>query len=924
MRLSWEEIQSRAATFSKRWESAHSEESQSQMFIKDLLNVFGVENPELDGGFEYKVYTTDNSERYIDYLWKKNIAIEMKSKGKDLDQAYLQLKNHMRNLQPEDMPDIWLVCDFENMRLYRRSTNQKWKFKTKILREYIQKFSNIAGYTVEHKQDDPIELNVKAAEKMALLHDQLKSHGYEKHELEIYLVRFLYCLFAEHSGIFPEDNFKNYLEKSKSDGSDFSFRIQQLFHVLNLSEEERINHTLLTDVLKSSKYINGNLFKDALHLADFDAKTRKILIDCALFDWSGISPAIFGAMFQGVMDKHKRRMLGAHYTSEKNMLKLINTLFMNELWNEFEHVKSSKEWLPKFHDKISQLKFLDPACGCGNFLIIAYRELRRLELEVLKMKITTSHLRKFDIHMELKVGVEQFYGIELEEYPCQISQVGMWLMDHQMNMLVSQNLGQNFTRLPLTKSATIICGNALRLDWKEIIPIDELSYIMGNPPFIGSKLQNDSQRADIVLICKDKSDNTVKRAAMLDYVAGWYFKAAHYIKNTNIRAAFVSTNSITQGEQVAVLFRPLIEDFGINIDFAWRTFRWSNEARGQATVNCVIVGFSSQTSKSKRIIYEDDTKIVAKHINPYLVDAPDIFIETRLKPICDVPEISMGNQPIDNGNYLFTKDEKDQFLIKEPRAAAWFRPWIGADEFINGYTRYCLFLKNCPPTELRKMPEVMKRVEAVQIFRLASKSPITRKLAQKPLSFNQENCPASNYIIIPEVSSERRRYIPIGFLTPEALCSNLVKIIPSATLYHFGVLTSNVHMAWVRLVCGRMRTDYRYSNHIVYNNFIWPDTTEKQRIHIESSAKNILEVREQFPDHSLADLYDPLAMPDKLLKAHQNLDRDVMKAYKFDIKCFSEEKIVAELMEMYKHFVDNKDIKSKKKMWSLKNYGLKC
>ncbi|MDR2198619.1 MAG: N-6 DNA methylase [Deltaproteobacteria bacterium] len=875
MTLLWAEIESRAISFSKRWETAHNEEAQAQRFVTDLLKVFGVDNPEINGGFEYKVQLTHDTTGYIDYLWKKNIAMEMKSKGKDLEHAYLQLKNYILNLPVEDIPDIWLVCDFENMWLYRRSTNQKWKFKTKYLHKYIKRFANIAGYATEHIREDLIEVNVKAAEKMALLHDQLKSHGYETHDLEIYLVRLLFCLFAEHTGIFPEGNFYKYLENSKPDGSDFSFRIEQLFRVLNLSEEARISHTLLSDELKSFKYINGNLFKDVLHLADFDAKMRKLLLDCASFDWSKISPAIFGAMFQGVMDKQMRREHGAHYTSEENIFKLINPLFMDELWNEFEHVKTSPKALNQFHDKISKLKFLDPACGCGNFLIIAYRELRRLELEVLKME-NTSYVQTLDIHLKLKVGVEQFYGIELEEFPCQIAQVGMWLMDHQMNMLVSEEFGHYYARLPLTKSATIICGNALRMDWNDIIANSELSYILGNPPFIGYSNQNSKQKEDIQLVCK---------LGKVDYVAAWYFKAIKFIKNTQIKCAFVSTNSITQGEQVAAIWNPLIAQGG-HINFGVPTFKWSNEAKGKAAVHCIIVGFSLIQSEP--------------NINPYLIEAPNILIEKRCKPICDVPNMVWGNKPVDGGNLILDLEEKHALISQNPLAEKYIKRLYGAEEFINNIERYCLWLIDANPLELRQIPQIMDRVSKVKQFRLSSKKYATQRFANYPTRFMEIRQPDKDYILIPSVSSENRIYIPMGFVTPDIIVSNAVHIIPDATYYHFGILTSIVHMAWVRAICGRLKSDYRYSKDIVYNNFLWPKTTDKQKLEIETAAKTILAVRKLFPNNSLADLYDPLTMPEDLLKAHQNLDRYVLKAYKFEIKELSEAKIVAKLMELYK------------------------
>ncbi len=482
--LTWDEIQANAIAFSKKWKDAHNEEAQAQGFEIEFLRVFGVNEPMLVGDFEYKVPLSSGKTGYIDYVWKGKIAIEMKRRGKDLGLAFHQLQTYMQHLPEEEIPDLWLVCDFENMRLCRRSTNEIWNFKTKDLRKHIKRFADIAGYETERVREDQVEVNRKAAEKMAKLHDALKSHGYEGHELEVYLVRLLFCLFADDTGIFPQDSFLHYIEQSKPDGSDLSERISKLFEVLNMPEDIRAKRILLADELKQFRYINGGLFGTILPMAEFDQKMRQALIDCVNYDWNKISPAIFGAMFQGVMDKDQRRELGAHYTSEENILKLINPLFMDELWKEFDRVKTSPAALDRFHDKLARLKFLDPACGCGNFLIITYRELRALELEVLKMKVNTNQL-VLDISPMLKVNVEQFYGIEYEDFPCQIATVGMWLIDHQMNLRASELYGKFYYRLPLTQSATIINGNALRIDWETVVPKRELSYILGNPPFVG-------------------------------------------------------------------------------------------------------------------------------------------------------------------------------------------------------------------------------------------------------------------------------------------------------------------------------------------------------------------------------------------------------------------------------------------------------
>ncbi|MDR1535006.1 MAG: class I SAM-dependent DNA methyltransferase, partial [Planctomycetota bacterium] len=842
----------KALNFAERWKAAAREKAQSQPFIIDFLRVFGVEDPERSGDFEFKVPLGDRH-GYIDYLWKGKIAVEMKTRGEDLNKAYDQLRGYALHLPANDMPDLLLVCDFENMVLYRRTTGEKSSFKTKSLSRQIRRFAEIAGYETVRLRENQIEVNVKAAEKMAQLHDALKEHGYGGHDLEVYLVRLLFCLFADDTGIFPRGSFANYLENSRPDGRDLTQRLAQWFETLDQPAEARAKRDLLAPELRQLNYVNGNLFAGRLPGADFNAAMRELLLDCCRFDWSGISPAVFGAMFQGVMDRERRRELGAHYTSEENILKLINPLFMDGLWAEFERVKVNPGKLDEFHHKIAGLRFLDPACGCGNFLIIAYRELRLLELEILKMKVGGGQ-RKLDISTLLRVGVEQFSGIEIEDFPCQIAQTGMWLTDHQMNLLVSGHFGMNYVRLPLLKSANIVHANALALDWEGVAPKGGLSYILGNPPFSGARIMGAPQKSDMRRVFGEQ-----RGAGNLDYVTAWYKKAADFMDGAKTRAAFVSTNSISQGEQPALLWEPLFARRGIKIDFARRTFKWSNEARGKAAVHCVVIGFSQASNGGGKTIFAGDGKgRKAKNINPYLVDAPTVFIKGRSRPLCDVPEIGIGNKPIDGGHYLFTEEEKRDFIGREPGAKKWFRPWIGSDEFINRYRRYCLWLGDCPPVELRRLPEVLKRVEAVRRYRLASKSEGTRKLADTPTRFHVENMPGKTYVLMPRVSSELRNYIPIGFIRPNILTSDSAHIIPNATLYHFGVLTSGVHMAWVRVVCGRLKNDYRYSKDIVYNNFPWPETGREQKDGISGAAKEVLDAREMFPGASLADLYDPL------------------------------------------------------------------
>lgn len=697
MTLTWEQIQANAITFSKRWQNAKREEALAQTFEKEFLAVFGVEDALAVGEYEYKVPLDDGHNGYIDYYWPKKIAIEFKTRGKDLNKAYSQLKEYVFHLPGADMPGLLMVCDFETIVLHHRNTGEKVQFKTKDLRKHIKQFADIAGYETTRTYENQVKVNVKAAEKMARLHDALKEHGYEGHPLEVYLVRLLFCLFADDTGIFPKDSFVNYIENSKEDGSDLSMRLAQLFEVLNLSDEIRKKRTLLSAELLQFRYINGGLFADPLPFADFNGKMRQTLLDCCNFDWNKISPAIFGAMFQGVMDKDQRRELGAHYTSEENILKLINPLFMDELWDEFERVKTTPALLDRFHDKIATLKFLDPACGCGNFLVITYRELRILELEILKMKVNTNQL-VMDISPLLKVNVEQFYGIEYEDFPCQIAQVGMWLMDHQMNTRAADQFGMYYARLPLTQSAHIRNGNALRIDWEDIVPKQQLSYILGNPPFVGARMmaQGSQQKREV-----EETFGYIKDVQDLDYVTCWYKKAAQYIQGTAIAVGFVSTNSICQGAQVPILWNVLLNEQRVHIKFAHQTFKWSNEAKGKAAVYCVIVGFSLHNNVKKKLysystVQAEPEQNVVENISPYLLPGGDWFVTAQKKPLCDVPEMKFGSQPRDGGFFVLSPEEREDILTKEPELAKVIKPYIGADEFIKGKERYCIWLHNEP------------------------------------------------------------------------------------------------------------------------------------------------------------------------------------------------------------------------------------
>lgn len=866
--------------FSKEWKDEYNEDAEAKSFWDGFFNVFGVPRRRV-ATFEEKVHIGEGREGYIDLLWKGTILVEHKSRGKSLDRAFQQAKDYFPGIKDNDLPRYILVSDFARFRLYDLDENEQHEFALEELPYNVHLFGFMSGYQRQiYPPQDPV--NIKAAEAMGKLHDQLKATRYEGHNLEVYLVRLLFCLFADDTGIFEKNAFREFVDtKTRPDGGDLGAHLSVIFWVLNTPDEKR--QTILDESLRSFPYVDGGLFAEQLPPASFDALMRQQLLTCAALDWSRISPAIFGSLFQSVMNAKERRALGAHYTEEKNILKVVRPLFMDDLWEEFERSKNNPRMLEQLHQKIGEMRFFDPACGCGNFLVIAYRELRLLELEILRIQQSRSAGSQLQQAIWsdslVKVNVDQFYGIEIEEFPAQIAQVAMWLMDHQMNMMVSSAFGQYFKRLPLKASPQIICYNALTMDWKQLIKPEETSFILGNPPFIGSANRTTGQKEELKAIFKNS-----KNTGVLDYVTAWYVKAAEFIQGTSIKVGFVSTNSITQGEQVGPFWDILINKYKVKIHFAHRTFRWSSEARGKAAVHCVIIGFAL-TEPAHPALFDYETpdsgaqKINVKRINPYLVDAPDVLLFDRKVPLCDVPQMSMGNKPVDGGYYLFSEDEMKAFIQQEPASEKWFRPWIGGVEFINGYQRYCLWLGDCPPDELRMMPEVMKRIEAVSKFRLESKKGNTRKLAATPTHFELENMPTTSFIVVPETSSERRKYIPIGFMNADVICSNLVRIMPHATSYHFGVLTSSMHMAWVRYVCGRLKSDYRYSVAIVYNNFPWPDPTDKQRTAIENAATGVLEARKLFPKATLADLYDFLTMPSELLQAHNKLDAEVEKAY---------------------------------------------
>ena len=912
MPLSWNEIKTRALAFSKEWENTEREEAEAKPFLIAFLNVFGIHRKRV-ATFEHKVKKLNESDGYIDLLWKGMLLVEMKSRGKDLDKAYQQAKDYCAGLKDYELPKLILISDFFHFHLYHEDGN-KTVFTLPELIKNCQAFAPIAGYIKRtYQEQDPV--NIAAAELMGKLHDRLKAIGYGGHQLELYLVRLLFCLFADDTSIFDKGIFYDYIElKTNEDGSDLAAHIAQVFQILNTHEDNRL--TNIDEALAAFPYVNGKLFEEVLPVAGFDSSMREILLQSCRLDWGKISPAIFGSLFQSVMDEKARRNLGAHYTSEKNILKLIKPLFLDELWEEFRSCKKDKNKLKKLHDKISKLRFLDPACGCGNFLIIAYRELRLLELEIVKLLLEGQQVTSINDYF--LVDVDQFYGIEYEEFPSQIAQVAMWLMDHQMNELASLQFGDYFKRIPLKKSATIVCGNALRIDWQSLIvpyPWEKhetkYDYIFGNPPFIGSKWMSIQQREDMQLV-----GNGVTNSGLLDYVAAWYIKSTGYLKiQDNCQVAFVSTNSITQGEQVFPLWSFMLAK-GIVINFAYRTFAWNNEARGVAAVHCVIIGFSITPKLSKSIYIQEGSNIVeikATSISPYLVDAKSILVPNRSKPICRVSEMATGNKPIDNGHYIFTEEEKDAFIKAEPKSVKFIFLFLGAEEFINNSRRYILYLRNARPEEISEMPKVKERIELVKEFRMRSNSLPTKKLALTPTLYHTDNVPNEPFLVIPQVSSVRRRYIPIGYLNPTIICSDKLRIFRGASLYDFGILTSECHMCWMRTITGRLKSDFQYSVLNVYNNFPWPENpSEKQKAAVEAAAQQVLDARLAFPGSSLADLYDPNTMPPVLVKAHQQLDKAVDLCYRPQ-PFASETKRIEFLFELYDKYTAGLFVKEKKK-----------
>lgn len=865
----------------KEWTGAAREEAEAKSYWDEFFAIFGIRRRTV-ASFEEPVRKLSGNWGFIDLFWPGTLLVEHKSRGTPLVKAEIQAFEYVRALKDagrdDEIPRYVLVSDFARLGLFDLDTDDYVDIPLGELDKYLQVFAFIPGYK-QHTLDDEDPINVKAVEKMGQLHDALEDGGYSGHLLERFLVRILFCLFAEDTGIFERNLFTAFVEgQTRPDGADMGAQLARLFHVLNTPSDARQKN--LDETLASLPNVNGDLFAEDLGFADFTRPMRDALVRCCRFDWSRISPAVFGSLFQSVMEPRERRQVGAHYTSERDILKLVRSLFLDDLREEFARAKQNKTALHKLHDKLGSLRFLDPACGCGNFLVVTYRDLRLLELEILKV-LYTERQQLLEVGSLCLVDVDAMFGIEINEFPARIAEVAMWLVDHQMNLLVSKEFGQYFVRLPLKKSARIVIGNALRIDWAEVVPQTRCSFVMGNPPFVGKRFATPSQKGDMEYVW-----NATKGVGMLDYVTAWYLKAAQYTAGTGIRIAFVSTNSITQGEQIGVLWRELFGRFPLKIHFGHRTFAWHSEARGKAHVHVVIIGFA-QTDTARKVIYDYDLNAetpavaIVNNVSPYLIEGSDAVITNRSAPICNVPSVSFGSMPNDGGFLLLTDDERAKLLRDEPKAKEFVRRFLGSEEFIHGIKRWCIWLENASPAMLRSLPLVRSRLEQVRKHRIASTRETTRRLSTTPGVFGEIRQPKSKYLAIPKTSSETRRYIPMAFVQPHVVASTELFTCTEARGYHFGILSSTMHMAWVRQVCGRLESRFRYSARLVYNNFPWPETpTEKQLATVEAKAQNVLTTREEFPDCSLADLYDPLAMPKKLSKAHAELDRAVDACYR--------------------------------------------
>ncbi len=889
MRLNWNEIRARAAAFAQEWAGEGYEKGQTQLFYRDFFEVFGMPVRRV-ASFEAPVKNLGAKRGFIDLFWRGVMLVEQKSVGRDLVKAKQQALDYFPGLKDVDLPRYILLSDFQTFELYDLDEDESIAFPLADLPRHVERFGFILGVQRRaFKDQDPV--NIEASELVGRLHDALKADGYVGHDLERFLVRLVFCLFADDTGIFePRDIFLDLIEnRTREDGSDLGPMLAKLFEVLDTPDERRAKS--LDSDLARFPYVNGDLFREPLRIPDFNAAMRLRLLDACAFDWSAISPAIFGSLFQSVMNAAERRAAGAHYTTEKNIMKVIEPLFLDDLRAELARLRGRKDnrrraELTAFHQRLGALTFFDPACGCGNFLIIAYRELRLLELEVLR---DLRAYRDDDRTMEMDaadlsvVNVDQFHGIEIGEFAARIAETALWMMDHIMNSRLSLEFGQSYVRIPLRRSPRILHGDALETDWAALLPPERCAFLLGNPPFVGAKVQTDTQRAQVRRIAALGGSG-----GTLDYVAAWFILAGRYARAGRARVGFVATNSITQGEQVAQLWPTLFGACGLEVSFAHRTFAWGSDARGVAHVHVVIVGLDvrDRAPTARRLFSYDDIKgdpVESRHaaLSPYLFDAsalaePHLVVREASRPLNGFPQLVIGSKPIDGGHYIFERAERDAFLAAEPGAAQFMRPFVGSREFLNGGDRHILHLSGAAPEVLRGLPLVRERVAAVKAERLASKSAPTRALAATPTRYHVEVVPTEPFLVVPKVSSERREYVPIGWLEPPTVPSDLVFVLRGASLPLFALLTSAAHMAWLRHVGGRLESRYRYSLGLVFNTF---PTPAADLAPLAPLASAVLAARAAHPDATLADLYDPDLMPLALRRAHQALDRAVDRLY---------------------------------------------
>ena len=903
-----------AAAFAQRWKGRGYEKGDSQVFWTELLTeIFGVENPSTIIRYEEQV-KVDNTNFIDGHIPSTKVLIEQKSIDKDLRKGikqsdgsllnpFQQAKRYAAELPYSERPRWIVTCNFAEFLVY--DMEQPNGEPQQILLENLGKEYYRLQFLVDAKSEHlskEMEVSIEAGKIVGRIYEALLTQ-YDDNSpealrwLNILCVRIVFCLYAEDAGIFTHDQFHNFLVTYEA--KDLRRALRDLFEVLNTPKEKRSKY--LQEELAAFPYTNGGLFEEEIEIPQFTEELKQTLLQNASldFDWSDISPTIFGAVFESTLNPETRRSGGMHYTSIENIHKVIDPLFLNDLRHELDEIleeKVEKQRLKKldsYQDKLASLTFLDPACGSGNFLTETYLSLRRLENEAIRERYH-GQMMMGEFVDAVKVSINQFYGIEINDFAVTVATTALWISEAQMLTETEHIIHQDIDFLPLKSYTNIHEGNALRIDWETVVPKDHLNYIIGNPPFVGYAYQTKEQKEDLAIVCKECGSN-------IDYVAGWYYKAAQMIDSTNARVALVSTNSITQGEQVTAVWKNLIEQYGVQIDFAHRTFRWDSEASLKAHVHCVIVGFSNSYSNSQRdkLIFDNGKCNIAGNINPYLIDAPNVFIDNRKKPISNVPEMIKGSSPVDGGNLIVEAEDYEAFIQQEPLAIKYIHRFVGAREFLHDLPRYCLWLQGVSPKDINAMPLVRERIAKTREFRLSSSKAATRKFADMPTRFMEMRQPGSDYIIVPRVSSETRRYIPMGYMDKDVICSDSNILIPEITLYHFGVLESNVHMAWMRVVCGRLKSDYRYSNTIVYNNFPWPTPTDEQKAKIEQTAQAILDARALYPDSSLADLYDELTMPVELRRAHQDNDRAVMAAYGFDVKTMTESQCVAELFKLY-------------------------